>query len=57
MLWADNLVLLSDSEKGVQNQFDGLLKFCSLNLMSVNQIKTKSMVIGSKKQSSYKLYI
>ena len=31
ILWADDLVLLSDSEKGMQNQLDGLLKFCSLN--------------------------
>ena len=41
--------------KGMQNQLDGLLNFCSLNLMSVNEIKTKAMVIGNK--SSYKPYI
>ena len=32
----------------MQKQLDGLLKFCSLNLMSGNEIKTKCMVIGSK---------
>ena len=48
ILWADDSVLLSDSEKGMQNQLDGLLKFCSLNLMSVNEIETMSMVIGNK---------
>ena len=47
ILWADDLVLISDSEKGMQRQLDGLLKFCSLNLMSVNEIKTKCMAVGS----------
>ena len=55
ILWADDLVLLSDSEKGMQNQLDGLLKFCSLNLMSVNEIKTKSMVIGNKSEARVNL--
>ena len=49
------MVLLSDSEKGMQNQLDGLLKFCSLNLMSVNEIKTKSMVIGNKSKARINL--
>ena len=48
ILWADDLVLISDSKSGMQKQLDGLLKFCSLNLMSVNEIKTKYMVVGSK---------
>ena len=55
ILWADHLVLLSDSEKGIQNQLVGLLKFCSLNLMSVNEIKTKSMVIGNKSEARVNL--
>ena len=55
ILWADDLVLLSDSERGMQNQLDGLLKFCSLNLMSVNEIKTKSMVIGNKSKARINL--
>ena len=32
----------------MQKQLDGLLKFCPLSLMSVNEIKTKCMVVGSK---------
>ena len=32
----------------MKKQLHGLLKCCSLNLMSVNEIKTKCMVIGSK---------
>ena len=55
ILWADDLVLLFDSEKGMQNQLDGLLKFCSLNLMSVNEIKSKSMVIGNKSKARVNL--
>ena len=55
ILWADDLVLLSDSEKGMQNQLDGLLKICSFNLMSVNEIKTKSMVIGNKSDARVNL--
>ena len=51
MLRAEDLVLLSDSEKGMQNQLDGLLKFCSLNLMSVNETKTKSMFISNKSKA------
>ena len=51
ILWADDLVLLSDSEKGMQNQLHGLLKICSLNLMSVNEVKTKSMLIGNKSEA------
>ena len=39
--------MISDSEKGMQRQLDGL-KFCSLNLMSVNEIKTNCMAVGSK---------
>ena len=48
MLWADDLVLISDSEKGMQQQLDGLIEFCSLNLMGVNEIKTKCMAVSSK---------
>ena len=36
ILWACDFLLLSDSEKGMQNQLDGLLKFCYLNLMSAS---------------------
>ena len=55
ILWAHDLVLLSDSEKGMQNQLDGLLKFCSLNLMSVNEIKKKSMAIGNRSKARINL--
>ena len=44
LLWADDLVLISDSEPGLQKQLDGLSKFCSKNLMIVNELKTKVLV-------------
>ena len=47
-LWADNLVLISDSESGLQKQLDGLSKFCSKNLTIVNELKTKVLVFGSQ---------
>ena len=48
LLWADDLVLISDSESGLQKQLDGLSKFCSKNLMIVNELKTKVLVFGSQ---------
>ena len=46
ILWADDLLLLSDTCHGLQKQLDGLQKFCALNFMIVNEIKTKVMVFG-----------
>ena len=47
ILWADDLVLFSDSINGIQKQLDGLFSFCSKNMMIVNELKTKMMVFGS----------
>jgi hypothetical protein len=47
LLWADDLVLISDSPKGLQSQLDGLFKFCSKNLMILNELKTKTMYFGN----------
>ena len=46
LLWADDLVLMSDSPHGLQEQLNGLYSFCKNNLMIVNEIKTKCMTIG-----------
>ena len=46
-LWADDLVLLSDSANGLQRQLNGLQKFCASNKVIVNEIKTKSMCFGA----------
>ena len=47
LLWADDLILVTDSAKGLQKQLDGLFNFCSDNMMIVNETKTKVMVYGS----------
>ena len=47
LLWADDLILFSDSFRGLQVQLDGLNQFCSNNHMIVNEIKTKIMVFGN----------
>ena len=55
LLWADDLVLLSDSAKGLQKQLDGLLQFCAKNLMIVNETKTKVMIFGERKDDTFLL--
>ena len=47
LLWADDLILFSDSIKGIQKQLNGLFKFCSNNMMIVNEVKTKMMLFGT----------
>ena len=46
LLLADDLILLSDSVTGLQKQLNGLFRFCSDNVMIVNEMKTKVMVYG-----------
>ena len=52
ILWADDLILLSDTLGGIQKQLDGLKHFCSKNQMSVNELKTKIMVFGTDEKIS-----
>ena len=47
LLWADDLVLMSDSLSGIKKQLDGLQRFCSDNHMIINELKTKIMCFGS----------
>ena len=48
LLWADDLVLISDTLSGIKKQLSGLQKFCSDNHMLINELKTKIMCFGSK---------
>ena len=48
LLWADDLILFSDSVAGLQKQLNGVMKFCSNNRMLVNESKTKVMQFGKK---------
>ena len=46
LLWADDLVLMSESPEGLQQQLNGLQKHCSKYQMIVNETKTKVMHFG-----------
>ena len=48
ILWADDLILMSDTMEGLQKQLDGLFKFCSQFQMIVNELKTKVMIFGKQ---------
>ena len=54
LLWADDLILFSDTCEGMQNLLNGLEKFCSNNQMVVNETKTKMLCFG--KQISSNVY-
>ena len=47
ILWADDLVLFAESSEGLQEQLNGLYRFCSKFQMIVNEIKTKVMIYGT----------
>ena len=51
ILWADDLILFSNTAKGLQTQMNGLYKFCSNNKMIVNELKTKVMIFGNGEKS------
>ena len=51
LLWADDLILISDSIQGLQKQLNGLLIYCSKNLMVANEVKTKYMIFGTREDT------
>ena len=48
LLWADNLILISNTPEGLKKQVNGLFRFCSDNHTIVNVIKTKCMAYNAK---------
>ena len=46
LLWADDLILFSDTQHGIQKQLQGLQRFCANNHMIVNETKTKIICFG-----------
>ena len=50
--WADDLILLSDSQTGLQNCLNKLSDFCKKWHLSVNTLKTKCMVFRKRKQNN-----
>ena len=55
ILYADDLVLCSDTPEGLQMQIDGLLEFCKKWHMIINLTKTKILVFN-KKNDTHKFY-
>ena len=53
LLYADDIVLMSDSPKGLQNSIDSLHNFCVKWHLIVNTSKTKTMKIGTKSMVTF----
>ena len=48
LLWADDLIILSDSEEGLSTALKKLENYCDINLININTIKTKCMIFNKK---------
>ena len=46
MLWADDILMLSKSEAGLQRKLNALEKYCTENKLSVNTKKTQCMIFN-----------
>ena len=46
LLWADDLLLVSDSEEGLQSILNTLDKYCTANELLINSEKTKCMIFN-----------
>jgi len=55
LLWADDLVLMSNTPRGMNILLGSIEKFCADNLMIVNEAKTKIMTFGKPKHNVYHL--
>ncbi len=51
LLWADDMILMSNTKEGLQKQIDGLFLFCSNFQMIVNTLKSKVMIFGKRDQN------
>jgi len=51
LLWADDLILVSDSCRGLQRQLNGVFKFCKESQMIVNSLKSKVMIFGKNTEN------
>ena len=58
LVWADDVVLLSESNKGIQEMISKLAKYSSTNYLEINVEKTKGMIFnksGRFNRMTYKL--
>ena len=51
LMYADDLVLISTSEESPRQQIDGIQEYCQKWKLTINIIKTKSMVLSRGGQS------
>lgn len=56
LLYADDIVLLSDSPKGLQNMIDALYVYCNQWLLRINLEKSKIMIFRTCTRISHGLY-
>ena len=49
LLWADDLIILSDIEEGLSTALKKLESYCDINLININTIKTKCMIFNKKR--------
>ena len=49
LLWADDLILMSNTPEGLQTQLDQLLQYCADWQMIVNILKTKVINLDLRK--------
>ena len=49
LLYADDLILMSDSASGLQKQLDALASFCEQRQLTVNLSKTKVVVFEKQR--------
>ena len=50
LFWADDLVMFSDSEVGLQNMLSTLEKYCKENELVINTKKTKCMTFNKTRR-------
>jgi flagellin-specific chaperone FliS len=55
LLYADDIVLLSESKGGLQNSLDELYRYCSNWKLQVNSDKSKIIVFNSNGRTLVKL--
>ena len=50
-MYADDIVLLSETPEGLQNSIQILSNFCSLWKLEINETKSKILIFESRKQN------
>ena len=46
LLWADDILMVSETQAGLQTKLDALEKYCNINKLSVNTKKTQCMIFN-----------